>query len=506
MNQIRAGAILNYLIIGLNTIVGLAYTPYMLRCLGQTEYGLYSLVASIIAYLTILDFGFGNAIVRYTAKYRAEEKHEEQWRMFGMFLIVFTIIGVIALSIGLILYYKIDLLFDNTMTAFEIKQAQIMMLLLSINMAFTFPLSIFGSIITAYEDFIFQKILQITRLLLCTGTIVVLLGYGYKAISMVVVQTVFNLGVLIANYVYCKKNIKIKISFKGIKWTFLKEIGVYSFWIFLSSIIDRIYWSTGQFVLGAISGTLAVAVFSVAITLQQMYMAFSGAISNVLLPRIVKIVHNNKSTSELSSIFIKAGRLQAIIMLLVLFGFIVFGKKFIEYWAGDGYIESFYIALLFFFSLFIPLVQSVGFCILQAKNCLKFRSLSYLIIAIVSLLGQIILSKEYGAIGCSIAISFALLLGQGLIMNFYYQKYQQLNIISFWKEILKLAIFPFMLSFLWVILDLNKFLVHSIGTLLVGMSIFTLIYFIGQYYISMNKDEQYYIISAGKYLKKKYAK
>ena len=273
-----------------------------------------------------------------------------------------------------------------------------------------------------------------------------------------------------------------------------------------SSIIDRIYWSTGQFVLGAISGTLAVAVFSVAITLQQMYMTFSGAISNVLLPRIVKIVHNNKSTSELSSIFIKAGRLQAIIMLLVLFGFIVFGKKFIEYWAGDGYIESFYIALLFFFSLFIPLVQSVGFCILQAKNCLKFRSLSYLIIAIVSLLGQIILSKEYGAIGCSIAISFALLLGQGLIMNFYYQKYQQLNIISFWKEILKLAIFPFMLSFLWVILDLNKFLVHSIGTLLVGMSIFTLIYIIGKYYISMNKDEQYYIISAGKYLKKKYAK
>lgn len=64
MNQLKAGAVLNYIIIGLNTAVGLAYTPFMLRCLGQSEYGLYSLVSSVIAYLTLLDFGFGNAIVR----------------------------------------------------------------------------------------------------------------------------------------------------------------------------------------------------------------------------------------------------------------------------------------------------------------------------------------------------------------------------------------------------------------------------------------------------------
>ena len=70
MNQIKAGAVLNYVIIGLNTLVGLAYTPYMLRCLGQNEYGLYSLVASIIAYLTIIDFDYGKVIFRYITKSR----------------------------------------------------------------------------------------------------------------------------------------------------------------------------------------------------------------------------------------------------------------------------------------------------------------------------------------------------------------------------------------------------------------------------------------------------
>ena len=101
MNQIKVGAILNYVIIALNTIVGLAYTPYMLRCLGQSEYGLYSLVASIIAYLTLLDMGLGNAIVRYTAKYRSQGRESEQWKMFGMFIVVYSIIGLISFLGGL---------------------------------------------------------------------------------------------------------------------------------------------------------------------------------------------------------------------------------------------------------------------------------------------------------------------------------------------------------------------------------------------------------------------
>ena len=76
-NQIKAGAALNYVIIGINALVGLLYTPYMLRMLGQNEYGLFSLVASVISYLTILDFGFGNAIVRYIHRKVSDGKQND---------------------------------------------------------------------------------------------------------------------------------------------------------------------------------------------------------------------------------------------------------------------------------------------------------------------------------------------------------------------------------------------------------------------------------------------
>ena len=85
VNQLKAGAALNYVVLGLNTLLGLIYTPFMLRMLGQGEYGIYSLAASVIAYLSMLDLGFGNAVIRYTAKYRAEGKVDEQYSLFGMF-------------------------------------------------------------------------------------------------------------------------------------------------------------------------------------------------------------------------------------------------------------------------------------------------------------------------------------------------------------------------------------------------------------------------------------
>ena len=114
--------------------------------------------------------------------------------------------------------------------------------------------------------------------------------------------------------------LKIKIVFAHFNVPLLKEISVYSFWIFLNSIMDKIYWGTGQFVLGSISGTVAVAVFSVAILLENMYMTFSTSICNVLLPRITGMVASNSSFKSISDLFIRTGRIQAIVMWAILAG------------------------------------------------------------------------------------------------------------------------------------------------------------------------------------------
>lgn len=489
MNQLKAGAILNYVVIVLNMLVGLLYTPYMLRMMGQSEYGLYSLVASVISYLTILDLGFGNAVIRYTAKYRAEGKIKEQYEMFGMFLVLYIIIGIIAFSAGLGLYYNVDALFGNTMAIEELDKARIMMLFLIFNVAVTFPMSIFGSIISAYEQFVFPRIINISRILLNTAIMVLLLELGYKAVAMVVLQTVFNLLTLITNYYYCKYKLQVKIYFRRFQWGLLKEVSIYSLWLFLNAIMDRIYWGTGQFVLGALVGTTAVAVFAIAIQLQHMYMQFSTAISTVFLPKITGMVTRNDNRKEISDLFIRTGRIQYIVIALILTGFIIFGRSFINLWAGKEYENAYTITLLFFVSLAVPLIQNIGVTILQARNQMKFRSLLYIVIAIISLMFQIILAQKYGGIGCAIAISGALFLGQGLIMNIYYQKKQGINITLFWKEILKMSIVPIIIgiAFMYLIpqISLNNW--FDLG---MTIAMFIIIYLPAFYCFSMNQSER----------------
>ncbi|MEG1589205.1 MAG: oligosaccharide flippase family protein, partial [Mucinivorans sp.] len=488
-NQLKAGAVLNYVVLGLNTAVGLAYTPYMLRMLGQSEYGLYALAASVIAYLTILDCGFGNAIIRYTAKYRAEGKTEEQYTLFGLFTALYTVIGVLTLAAGAVLFFNVDSIFGDTLTVLELERARTILLLMILNLAVTFPLSIYGAIITAYEDFIFLRVVSIVRILLNTVVMICLLSMGYKALAMVVVQTVFNMATLLLNYLYCKHKIHIRIKFRRVEWGFFREVAIYSFWIFLNAIMDRIYWSTGQFVLGATVGTIAVAVFAVAIQLQAIYMSFSGAVSSVFLPRITAMVASKCSPQTMSELFIRVGRVQYIVLAFILSGFIVFGQQFINLWAGADYSDSYIITLLFFVPLTVPLIQNLGITILQARNQMKFRSLLYIFIALGSLALQIPLAKHYGGVGCAIAIAGALTLGQVFIMNIYYQRVQRIDIYAFWREIAKMSIVPLVLcSATFVATHYIEF--NTISRLAGGIFIFSLIYLPLFWRFGMNQYER----------------
>lgn len=491
MNQLKAGAALNYVSICLNMVVGLIYTPYMLRMLGQSEYGLYSLAASIIAYLTVLDLGFGNAIVRYTAKFRAEGKQREQEEMFGMFFILYIGIGAIAMIAGSVLSLNVENMFSRAMTDTEVSRTRIMLWLMTFNLAFTFPMSIWGSIMSAYERFVFQRIVSFIRSVLNPVVMILLLVIGYKAIAMVVVTTIFNVATLLINWWYCKYRLTIKVRFAKFKWGFLKEVSIYSFWIFLNAIMDRIYWSTGQFVLGVYKGSAAIAIYAVAVQLLNMYMLFSTAITGVLLPKITAMVVKGNNEKEISDLFIKVGRIQYIIVVFILSSFIVFGKPFIKLWAGSNYVDSYYVCLFFFIPFTIDLIQNLGISILQARNRLKFRSLLLVFVASSSLLLSVVLAKKYGYYGCAFSTGLGLLIGQGLILNIYYCRKEHIDIPSFWKEILKMSVVPFFVIIIGLFVT-NSSLFNNISlfAFVVSCVFFLIVYGVAFWFLSMNKSER----------------
>ena len=489
-NELKKGVALSYGNIVANLMIGLIYTPVMLRLLGQEEYGLYSLIGAMVGYLSILDLGLGNTIVRYTARNRAIGDGQREAELNGLFLFLYSIIGLITVLIGMLFYANLGTMFGATLTLAEMEKARIMVMLLIFNFAFTFPLSIFGSIMQAYERFVYLRLVNILRVLLNPCLVLPLLFVGYGSVMMVLVSTVLNLACLLTNVWYCFRYLHVRFTWGRYERSFLFEVGAYSFFIFLNAIMDKVYWGTGQFVLGLVSGTVEVAVYAIAMQFMMMYMQFSTAISGVLLPKVTMLVAEGAGPDKLTEIFIKIGRLQYIVVGYILTLFILVGREFIYLWAGESYQSAYPMIVLLMIAMLIPLLQNVGISILQAQNRNRFRMTIYTFAAMTNLVASIPLAKYWGGIGCAIATATALFISTGIFMNRYYQQTVGIGIHSFWLNIISMGKGATLMILVGVGLILNFQITYSWSDFFMRVILYSGFYMGILYFTGLNQYEK----------------
>lgn len=489
LNQMKVGAILSYISILLNIIIALVYTPITIRLLGQSEYGLYSIIGPIVAYFSIMDMGLGNAIVRYIARNRVLGNKQIESKLNSIFLLLYGLIAILTILIGMIVYFNADNIFNSSLTSEELNKVKIMILLVILNFAISFPLAIFSSIIQAYEKFILIKIVSIVRYILIPCLTLPFISIGYGSLSMVLITTIINILCLLFNTIYCIKFIKVSFYFGKLDRKLLLEIISYSFFILLNVIVDLIYWNSGQIILGIVSGPESVAIFAVAIQFIKLFMMFSTSISGVFLPKITMMVANKATSKELTEFMVKIGRLQYLILALILSGFIIFGLPFIKIWAGAEYSDAFYISLIMMIPLTIPLIQNVGISILQAKSLNGFRSVITLLVAIISITISFPLASRYFGSGAALATSFSLIIGNIIIMNIYYHYKIKLDMVVFWKNIFVMTIPIIIITIIGYVMNLFVSQ-QSIIAISFKVCLFTIFYGIIMWFIGMNTFEK----------------
>lgn len=484
----KFGVALTYVNIFLNTFVMLIYTPFILKYLGQSEYGLYALAMSILTYLALLDFGFGNAIVVLTSKYIIKNERGKQELLYGTVLTSYIFISCLSVLGMLTFYYFSDSIFAKSMSISEIDIFKVLILILAFNIAVSIPANMFRSILTAYEKFIFINGLSIIRALSVPLLTIVAIFFECRTIAMILSVTVVNVIFLLIQYIYFRKNINISIGFGVFDTKVFKLAFSYSIFIFIATIVDQVNWNFGQLVIGAFRGTNEVAVYSIALLFNTTFIMLSTAVSNVLLPKVSKMISDGAKNDDLTLEMIKIGRLQSYVVLLVLFGFALFGQSFIAFWAGTEYIDAYYLTLIIMTPLAIPLMQNLGLSILKAKNKFVFRAISSLIMSFFTILMSLCLTNEFGYWGVAVSISITFFVLNGIIMNFYYQ-YIGLDVFKFWKQIF--IVFVVMTSvFICFHLYLNIINLDSIVKLVLNIPVFIMVSFAAIYISVMNSYEK----------------
>lgn len=493
-NQLKLGSILAYIQMGLSVAIQLGYTPVMIRLLGQNEYGLYNTVASTISMLSVLSLGFNSGYIRYFSVYKKNNDKNAISKLNGLFMIIFTIIGAVALLCGLFLAFNLNFVFDEGLTSAEYAKARILMLLLSVNLSVSFPMSVFQNIISAHEQFVFLKILGMGKTVLGPLITMPLLLMGYRSIAMVVVTVLLTFVVDILYFIYVVGIMKERFVFHGFEKEIFKSLFAYTFFIALNTVIDQINWNVDKLLLGRFKGTGEVAVYSVGFALYQCYMMFSTSLSGVFTPRIHSIVNATKNDLEqqkvkLTHLFTKVGRIQFLILGLVATGVIFFGKFFINIWAGDGYDNAYYVALLLIVPASIALIQNLGIEVQRAENLHQFRAVVYTVMALTNLGLSIVLCQKLGAIGSAIGTAISLVAANGIIMNFYYNRKCNIDIPFFWKNIARQSV-GLVLPITIGILIVKIVTIDSIMKFIICIFAYTLVYSVSMWIFGMNEYEK----------------
>ncbi len=486
MSQLKNGAMLSYVTIILTNGIGLLITPYMITKLGNSEYGLYTLIGSLIAYISVLDLGLSNTIVRFVAKYQALDDKRGEENFLATTMIIYAAIAVVIAILGIGLYFNLDSVFKK-LTPIELEKAKIMFTILIFNLAITLPGGAFTAICSAYEKFVFPRALNIVKYLIRSVLLVAVLFWGGDSVSIVVLDTIMNILVIGFGAFYVLKKLKVRFHLYKFETPLIKQIFSYSIWIFIFAIVGQFQWRAGQIILGIVSGTTAVAIYGVGIMLGTYYGAFSTAISGVFLPRATKMSVLNASREELTDMMVRIGRFSLITLLMILGGFLLYGRQFVHLWVGDTYQDAWTIAVIIMFSYTLPLVQSFANSMLEAQSKFSFKAMVYISLIVLGTFVGALSVRRFGLIGLIVGSTAGWILSQ-VIMNFYYQKKMNLDIPRFFRELLS-KLLPTFIVILAIGFAIDYIPGNNWFNLLIKIICFTAVFGLLMFRFGMNKSE-----------------
>lgn len=484
--QISSGIVLSFISQIITILVGLTYTPLMIRILGQDEYGLYQLTQSIVNYLNLMNLGFNGAYIRYYSIAKTKNDKKEIDNINGMFMKTFLIIAVLCLIIGFTFTANVSLL-GTQITEDQYATAKILMVIMVINLAISFPNSLYTAFISANERFVFQKTVNIVSNILIPLLNIPLLYMGLGSIGVVLVTLFLSVLRLLINIFYCKKKLDYKNNLSYFDKIIFADLFKFTFFIFLSDMVDQLNSNVDKLLLGGLMGTAAVAVYSVAYNLNYYRVILSWIIPEMYVPKINRLVIEEKDREGTSLLFTKVGKINNYLMILIITGFALVGKEFVVLWVGNEYYLSYYCTLILMVSGYIAAVQTLGVNVQNAMNMHRVRSIVYFLIACINVAVSVFFIKTFGVVGTCIGTLIANILGTGLFMNYYYKVKLGLKIGQFWKELLHWVI-PSLLYFLVSFIFMRNIEISGWLALVVVVVIYSVGYLVLLWCIDLDKE------------------
>lgn len=469
------------------------FTPFLIRMLGQSQYAVYQLISQISSYLMLLDLGVGNAVIRYMAKFRADNDREKQEEFLGIATMFYLAIAVITVIVGIVLVIILPTAFAKGLTPEEIKLSQKMLCVTMLTCAVNLGTASFATTLIAYERFSLSKGLSIICSVLKVVISTVVLFMGVKALGVVIIHFVLNLLTRLTYTFYVLFKLKIRPKFKNPNMTFIKETVTYSSFVFLQMLATQINSMTDTVLLGILAknASIIIAVYGVGAQIIQYFKTIGGHFNGVLMAGVVRMVENGAKPKELQNEMVRIGRIIFMMLGMIFAVFIAFGKHFMVLWAGEAYEQSYFVTIAIMAPTMFTLIQTIGNQILWAMNRHKGQAIVQVIAALVNIALTAILISWKPLEGAVIGSVIALTVGDVVCMNIMFKKEIGISLteyyIGLFKGILPSLLICFVSAKLFTLVGLSQ---HGWLGFVINCAVAVALYGVCMLAFGMNKSEK----------------
>jgi O-antigen/teichoic acid export membrane protein len=337
--NLLTGTLTNYVLLAVTIVIGIFLMPFTVRHLGQSDYGIWMLVASMTAYFQLLDLGYGSGLVRQITEADARGDEHEINDVLSTFVVVYSILGVVALSVTAILALLVLPRFPN-LSAAQVVSAQGVLAILGVRSAIGFPMSVFGAVTTARQRFALTGSIAIVVAVVQAGVTYAMLTAGYGLVPLVAATTFLSIASYAAYAAAARRTFPaMRLSLSHFNWRHVRAITSFSAYLFLISIAIQVGTHVDNVIVGAYIGTSAVAVYTVALRLADYQRQLCGQFSGFLFPLVVRF-HASKDVHALRSTLLDGTRIALGLVAAVALCLVMFGRELINLWMGPGFDQA----------------------------------------------------------------------------------------------------------------------------------------------------------------------
>lgn len=425
----KRGIVISYTFTILNTLIGLFMSAFVIKSVGQENYGVYQAITAFASYLVLFELGTGNILNRNISLLKKDgtEQKEIDRSISTIWSIVLTLSAVIF-AFALVFFFSMDRIYLHSMTPAQIAFGKPLFALVIIKLIFAYFTQTLNGALIGFEHYSAPKVIALAHLLLRTVLVVAFLSIYRNIQIMVLLEAILEIAMFIATVVYGKVRLKIKLSVRNFDKTIFKAAMPLALALLFQSVINMANNSVDKFVISVTMPPENVAIYSVAMYIFTTFSSLTSLPITMYMPEIAKNMRAGVREKALTQVLVQPCRLVVIIGGAIVGGFIAIGRPFITFMYGSDYLEAWLIAVVIMVPMLISMTNGVVINILDILNKRLIRSAILLATAIMNIILTVWWVQTYGMLGAAVATAIATSIGL-VITNTYYSKALKLKIL-----------------------------------------------------------------------------